>query len=311
MKKAFYILILISFDLQIFGQTNLVLNPSLEVYSSCPGNGNEVYKATSWDSYRGSPDYFNSCATVTDVTTPNNFFGYQFPFQGNAYGGFYTYDSNGQYREIIGVQLSSPLVVNQKYFFSCHINRAYADLIITYATNNIGIKLSKVIQQNVAIDNTTKFNYANVITDTLSWTKIFGSFISDSTYQHLMIGNFYDDVSTTTVNTGNGAIAYYFIDDVCLSTDSIFTSEYTTNIKNHNNDRNEISVFPNPTSDMLIIQTKAPSQIKLLNKFGQCILTKDIRDSETLDLSNILIGLYFLQVKSDNQVYYEKIIIKR
>src|SRR5260221_14559404 len=71
--------------------------------------------------------------------------------------------------------------------------------------------------------------YTNsIINDTVNWTMIFGSFIADSAYNYIILGNFFDNNHTDTlmITTGFFNASYYYLDDICVSTDSLFTATY-------------------------------------------------------------------------------------
>ena len=107
MKKiCIYMLLLVSKSL--FGQ-NLVNNWSFEDTVACPMGATQISKATGWDSYKLTPDYFNYCNT-TQVGVPSNFNGYQYARTGNAYAGFVSFAYYGtNYREIFGSKLIQQL----------------------------------------------------------------------------------------------------------------------------------------------------------------------------------------------------------
>jgi hypothetical protein len=58
-----------------------------------------------------------------------------------------------------------------------------------------------------------------VITDTANWTLVSGSFVADSAYRYIVLGNFFDDAHTDTVHfiPGPSAAAYYLYDAICVS----------------------------------------------------------------------------------------------
>jgi hypothetical protein len=285
------------------GQVNLVPNPSFESYSSCPSNTGEVFKATGWDSYNGSPDYFNSCSSISQVDIPHNALGYQLAFNGNGYCGFSTYDNASLYREIIGVQLSSPLIVSQKYFVSFNVSRADSNYIVGYSSNKVGVKFSTVKSTSVVINNSAHYYTNSVITDTLNWIKIFGSFIADSAYLHLMIGNFFDDANTTFLNDANGQVAYYYIDDVCLSTDSIFTKNYATGTE-ETLPISKMNIFPNPANTRIFINHHSDlPKISVYNIIGEKVNYSFVKENEyiVIDCLQWPTGVYFF--RSENQTY--------
>ncbi len=242
--------------------------------------------------------------------TPGNDVGYQVPSTGNAYTGLLTYWNSFFGREIITGQLSSPLSISQKYFVSFMVNRSNDTAFSGYSTNKMGVKLSTAKLDVVAINNTAKYFSNTIITDTLNWTKLFGSFIADSAYNFLLIGNFFDDANTTITNQSAGIYAYYFVDDVCISTDSLFTLNYETNIKTKHKDKIELRFFPNPISETLTIALQGSYHLKLLNDIGSCVFAKNFYDLGFVDTRNLPNGLYFIQVTSDNQVYTDKVVVR-
>src|SRR3972149_4387494 len=129
MKKLFSIFIV--FSSSALAQ-NLVSNYSYEAYSQCPDNENQMSYSIGWGSYYGTPDYFHNCALNSNVSIPYNWAGsYQQPLPGSsAYAGFFAYWSgtfSGGYpnmREHIGRQLSSPLIIETKYYVTFKVSLA-------------------------------------------------------------------------------------------------------------------------------------------------------------------------------------------
>jgi hypothetical protein len=202
MKRMFYLFLLIS-SLNGFSQ-NIVSNPSFELYSTCPNNVDQLSLCLSWSSFRETPDYLNTCSNTTLlITPPNSYFGFQYPHSGNAYAGFYIfahYIPNN--RELIGSQLLDTLIIGQKYFISFYLNLG-GSLIAktTIASNKMGVKFSTVpysYSNPAPINNFAHYYCNNIITDTVKWTRINGSFIADSAYNYIIIGNFFADSLTVS-----------------------------------------------------------------------------------------------------------------
>jgi len=92
-----------------------------------------------------------------------------------------------------------------------------------YANNNIGAYLD-----NGSIDSTNEcHSYQTeyipqvldtaIITDTLNWTKIQGSFIANGTERFITIGNFFDTAHTEHIQyLGYFSEGYYLVDDVSV-----------------------------------------------------------------------------------------------
>lgn len=296
--KKFLLSSFVFLSLFVKAQVNLVVNPSFEDYTSCPTWGGQIYKAIGWDVFSGSPDYFNPCG-ASGLQVPSNSFGYQQAANGISYGGIITYYNGSLAREIMGDSLSSLLVPFEKYYLSFKINRADDTVVVGYSTNKIGAKFSTVKLFPVNINNSAHIYNNSVITDTLNWLRISGSFIADSAYKYLMIGNFFDDINTTVTNQSSGIYAYYYIDEVCLSTDSLFCANYTTSI-NEFQSTNEILIFPNPADNEVFIQTNISSDMSVYNSLGQNILYSPMSKStkRVINTSEWKEGLYLININS-------------
>ena len=245
---------------------NLVPNPSFEEYISCPGAADEFNLAKGWSSYSYSPDYFNTCATTPTVLIPTNAFGYQYAASGKAYSGLLAYvtltlSGIKNYREYIGERLSNNLTKGTKYYVSFKVSLGYRVEPLapaTCASNNLGVQFTNIPYNpgKPRLTNNSQINEKSIITDTTNWTRIFGSFIADSTYQYIVIGNFYDNLHTDTLIMDGSNLckgAYYYIDDVCVSEDSLYTANYIWTGINELNHMPNISIYPNPATNYLNI----------------------------------------------------------
>jgi hypothetical protein len=295
-NKIIYIVLVLAFKLN--AQVNLVMNPSFETQTLCPSNtGGDVDKAIGWDTCRGTADYFHSCGTNVFSQVPKYEFGYQVPFNGIAYTGLLTFNQSfNSEREIIIGQLVSPMTVGQKYYITFKVSRA-DHINMGYSTNKIGVKFTKVKQSYVQINNVAHYYSNNVITDTLNWTKISGNFISDSIYQYIMLGNFFDDINTTKINDGIGSYAYYYIDDVCLSTDSIFCASLNeVGIQEIKNSVENLIFYPNPANEKITVRTSG--EFRIYSPMGYSILLESAESKNEIDTSKLPSGLYFIKYKN-------------
>ncbi len=317
MKKTFTIILLLLSNLS-FAQ-NLVPNPSFEIFDLCPDNLAQISRATGWLSFDNTPDYFNSCASSggpISVSVPSNQWGFQYARTGNAYAGFdpfLTTTSNA--RECIGIQLNESLIIGQKYFASIYVSRAVTPHpYINVAINKIGVKLSTIAYYDsgsfnrypIPIDNRAQVFTDSVITDTLNWVKISGSFIADSTYKYLSIGNFFKDSATSYIRFDSiSTAAYYYVDDVYLSIDSIngMPSIYKNDL---------IKVIPNPARDWIVVEGRNISRLFLYNALGKICFSKEISLSslERIDISTFHKGIYFLHVETLTESIIRKIILE-
>lgn len=314
--KTHIALLLIMFAINNKAQTNLVPNPSFEDTLQCPYTTGYL-PVTDWTVFSPSPDYYNSCANGKSnplAGVPSNWEGYQNAYDGNAYVGIATYLVGSTEREYIGVQLTNQLIIGTKYYVSAYISRADS---LTCACNNFGFRFTN-IHYNDSINWASISNYAqvystNIITDSLNWTKISGSFIADSTYKYVMLGNFFDDAHTDTLHRcydpGTMA-AYYYIDMVCISTDSL-TCNQTLGIDNKVNMLPQITVYPNPVVDYININSSYKNyDLEIYNVLGEETLHLNNNISKTTINTSVLTnGFYILKIKTSTTENSYKIYI--
>ena len=81
-----------------------------------------------------------------------------------------------------------------------------------------------------------------------------------------------------------------------------------TSINETNSKTKEISIFPNPanTEINIVLPANDNAQIEISNAMGQVII-KD-QNKNTIDISNLTNGLYFISVKQGKQSYTQKLI---
>ena len=245
-KIFFFLFIIQNLTFNISSAQNLVFNGDFEIYDTCPVNFSQpldpqIEHATGWYApTTGTSDYFNTCS-IGNVAVPLNNFGYQMPFSGNGYVGFFANDfgfaafqcsstnaieKSSFYREYVQAKLISPLLGNTIYRFSFYIS--LADTVGGYAVKNIsalftndsiGFDCFKPIIANPQIKS------PDFVTDNINWTKVEGEFIAQGGEQYLTIGNFADTLNfandTLTVKPGTDwqdgtGTAYYYIDGVSV-----------------------------------------------------------------------------------------------
>jgi len=70
-----------------------------------------------------------------------------------------------------------------------------------------------------------------------------------------------------------------------------------------------IKVYPNPASNILKIDNEEMANLEVLNLQGQIVESKMlIEKSNTLDLSNLISGVYTLRIKTDRSIVIRKLI---
>lgn len=310
--KKYFVLVLFLFACSFAEAQNLVSNPSFEDTVHCPDNFDKVYLANGWSSFGASSDYFNSCTQTNLTDVPNNYYGYQNASSGNGYCGLIAYVKYiFDWREFIGRQLTLPLTIGVKYFVSFKVSLSDSS---TYAVNNIGVLFSTVPHNEssnpILPNNFSQIHSQAIISDKLNWANVAGSFIADSAYSFLIISNFYRDSLCDTLFTGpthgtNFEESYYYIDDVCVSTDSL-TCNGNVSVKNIFNEQS-FTCFPNPTNDLLTIPIDGEKNIVVTNLQGQ--IQKTIKtDSQLISLLDLPVGIYIVAVFNEDN---EQLILRQ
>ena len=214
---ALFIGILLNY--QICSGQNLVANPSFEVHTQCPNNYNQVSYASGWfkslnnnnPSYHS--EYLNACGT-SNFSVPSNTWGYQAASNGVAYMATVTTAPSVQanYRENIYTTLTSPLQVGATYSISFKISHTDNS---QFSSDKFGVKLTK--QPNFPIDNISQVYSTTIVTNNNTWTTISGTFVADSAYTYIGIGNFFNDANTNTTNSCSSCsynLYGYFVDEI-------------------------------------------------------------------------------------------------
>jgi len=203
---------------------NLVYNGSFEDYSECPTNFGQINKAKYWfsanDGFGGSSEYFNACDNSGLCGVPSNGFTYQYARTGNAYAGTVCYKYGNEGREYVEGTLNEVLHNGVEYCVSFYVSLSSSS---SYGIDAIGLFLandSLITNSGLAYYVTpyVSNDSLNVITDTINWIKISGTFIAQGGERFFIFGNFKQNSQTTAVNI-NGfieGVTYYLLDDVAV-----------------------------------------------------------------------------------------------
>ncbi|HKR05208.1 MAG TPA: T9SS type A sorting domain-containing protein [Bacteroidia bacterium] len=304
MKKLLHAVFILFATLQTVAQ-NLVTNNSFEIYSPCPASSSAINNATGWSTSQNSPDYFNACANgITPAFgVPSNICGYQYAATGNAYIGLLCYGSFAgtlidDLREYGTGTLTQPLTVGTKYYVSLKVARMNMS---SHAVDHIGAKFLLTPLSSLPITNNAQVYTTTVVTDTLNWTIIQGSFIADSNYAYISIGNHFTDSNSTVLSMQPvtfGWNAYYFVDDVCVSADSLTC--YSPVGINEFSPSEWANLFPNPFSDKLniTIHDHELSEIILYDIASRKLLQQKFTHTVTLNTSQLAKGIYIYEVRN-------------
>ena len=243
MKKPIILLLIFFgnfFPKDLYAQINLVINGSFEARDTCPWGADQIKIAKYWSCidtgylsslpYVGdpncSPEYINTCAPFGYASAPSNPTFYQYPRTGNGMAHALMYvdqtDTALQFylRDYTQGHLSTALTAGQSYCVTFYVVRTSQYAI---SVDKIGAYLddgSIDTTSTCGLPQTTHLPqvYTNtIITDTLNWTKIQGSFIANGTERFITIGNFFDSAHTDKITpVDDDRYGYYLIDDVSV-----------------------------------------------------------------------------------------------
>ncbi len=263
MNRCILTLVFLFITIPSFCQLNLVRNPSFEQHDTCPSDYDQIRRAHYWNGidtnyvYGDSayvfgyqnclPDYMNECDTSRICSVPNNVYFYHYARTGKAmvenimYYDLAYINSSGYwaYNYTQG-RLLNNLTAGKSYCVTFYVlKEPYSQ----YSNNNIGAYLDdgSIDTANTLLkaakpqtQYTPQILETAVIYDTLSWTKIQGSFIANGTEKFITIGVFFDTSHTIHINDGTipSNVGIYLIDDVSVieSNANAYAGHDTTSI---------------------------------------------------------------------------------
>jgi hypothetical protein len=335
-KTIIYLMFFVAFSFSVEAQ-NLVPNYSFEDTIQCPTQGNQVngYVADWTAGGLGGQSYFDSICNVSGsaVGVPLNTWGYQYPHTGVAYTGIYTFfpppppsrPYHYNERDYLQVKLIDTLIKGSKYFVAFFVSLADSS---KEACNNMGAYFSdSSLVYNGSVKPYLTPQVANdtshQLTDKINWMKISGSFTAQGGEAYMVIGNFTDDKhcdsvfvnSPSSYKNYNWNLAYYYIDDVIVTTDSNYAdSLFPSSIVSVSKPKEEVRIFPNPSNgkfEVNILNIGENSIMDVYNIFGEIIYSKAITDNAQINLSSEPIGIYFYRISTEwgNLMQSGKLII--
>jgi hypothetical protein len=308
--------ILVALPQFVWGQGNIVSNPSFEEHTQCPENISSIYLAVPWTNTGGgsTPDYFHSCCppeivppdTFPRVGLPDNVFGFQHAHTGESYTGIYVYNGPNQeeLREYLQVELAQPIYAGVRYRVSFYVSLADK---FQHAVGTLGAYFTNApvinddwgvyeVEPQIESDGDMVFN------DKENWILIEDTF--NSRYggeRYMLIGNFRIDSESNVTFVDSGATnthnrSYYYIDDVSvIALDSIPNSiaEPATELAL------TLTVWPNPATSLLHIRSGLPlARLRLLDLSGRAVHAQEAHGTtHTIPLHTLPAGLYLLEAE--------------
>lgn len=273
-------------------QQYLVPNPSFEDTLGCPTSPgavglNMLELAKGW--YKpnsATSDYYNRCAPVySGVSVPQNWFGYQEAFEGNAYVGLTIYEGFGsQFSEYVQCKLKLFLKPCVQYYVSFYTSLADYS---SRATSTLGLRLDTypIKKQQYAPDEFFAFDLpphiapGYTIKDTANWVLVEGIYTAKGGEQYLTIGRFIDtnlysnsnppyeinNCDSCWASENFGAPAQYYIDYVKVEEIGIdYNCSLISNIITPNNDG---------INDKIDISGMDIETVEIYNRWGIKLIT--------------------------------------
>jgi hypothetical protein len=298
MEAKIRLLVLFLLIGRLASSQNLVPNFSFESKTNCPSYSNASPNlAYPWyNPSGGTSDYFNSCSSYSAFNVPSNFSGYQNALTGQAYCGFIPVfapnDPNNNFsREYIAVGLTTTLNANTKYFVSLNLSLGDSS---AYGGDDVGVYFSQDTLKMMGYSNFTVTPQVdnpngNFITNKVGWVKIKGTFTANGTERFMTIGNFHNSANTDSLfvpggsnNTYVSRSIYYYVDDVCVSTDSLMC--YESIGMNEFSIINKYVIYPNPGNNEINIifddPDKSEYEINIFDSKGKDVelKTENVKD---------------------------------
>jgi gliding motility-associated-like protein len=208
---------------------NLVPNFSFED-SGC--SGSVLLDAQPWFTSNGrTVDSYHSCKALSDGQIPNNWLGFQQPYDGQGYAGIIPFldeafptlpspEISRTYREYLAVRLIQPLVAGISYNVS--FKYSVADKI-ELATDDLGIYISKTpIPSDLVLTYTPQIRNpaGHLLTNTTTWETLGGSYTAEGGEEYIVIGCFkpYEQLTISNFQPTIPRLyaAYVYIDYVVI-----------------------------------------------------------------------------------------------
>ena len=212
------------------------------------------------------------------------------------------------FREYVQTKLTDTLIATRKYLVSFFVNLSN---VSQYSLSNIGAYFSSTqitSTNSVTLTYTPQIENSSSVqlNDSINWILIQDTLLSDGTELYITIGNFNPDNQVDTVflgSFGGGNVAYYYIDDVSVI--DIASLGISPEIEK------ALIVYPVPCNDFLRIESRLHGTGKLMDILGKEIKTFSIEGDQTVNVRDLLPGVYFLQVNTEKGNFTRKIIVQR
>ena len=121
-------------------------------------------------------------------------------------------------------------------------------------------------------------------------------------------GEFVDDVYTSA----DGTITVQVLNDSGVENGDVTLAFACVSLSTHENERLDLIIYPNPTSENIYIRSNNSFDYELFNMLGQRIKSGNLLEGNNeINLKNYSEGIYFINFSWENKRYTKKIVIKK
>ena len=217
--RLILLILILATSLSSFSQ-NLVTNGDFEQYTKCPDGPTQLNRAIGWHGIwggGGSCEYYNSCATNHQVSTPYNQTGYQLPRTGKGYIGYGFYGPTlNHVVEFSSNDLKDSLQKGVTYRVQLFLSLVQG---VSYAISEFGVHLTDSINADAiyyGLVTPEVVNSKGFIFDTINWVKVEELFTAKGGERYIVIGCFNPNAKDTLLDNNGGIEVYYLVEDVAI-----------------------------------------------------------------------------------------------
>ena len=108
-----------------------------------------------------------------------------------------------------------------------------------------------------------------------------------------------------TAQSGNVEEYVCWVDDITFPGNTIILD-----VESVESD-NEVMIYPNPANDVIFVKGEEIQSVEIYNSIGVKVVSKNVNNSESIDIADLASGMYFVRVLDKNGNISTTKIIKR
>lgn len=249
------------------------------------------------------------------MDVPSNAVGFQYPITGDGYGGIAFWIDNGL-REYMMAPLNQVLTADKNYCIWFYVSFPGTDLGVDVATDafHLGFTPDSSLTSNYTLQNINPAIQnppGIIITDTLNWIRICGSYTAQGWEKFVILGNFYNNANSG-VDNPSGSGAYYYVEDVFVVESEVCNCNDSTPVPTIIPEEVQIPNVFSPNSDgsndvFRIIGAEGTTHMEIFNRWGEKIYFADGINCHWDGWTNVGVkspdGVYFYIITIEDKSY--------